>query len=69
MHGSFLTGGKKVKQIIFKTVQFCVRNEGGSKKCQKSHGTFLEPASTHQNVIVFSFKKVINRNTKTNSQN
>ena len=31
MHGSFLTGGEKVKQIIFETVQFCVRNEGGGK--------------------------------------
>ena len=69
MHGSFLTGGKKVKQIIFKTVQFCVRNQGGGKKCQKSYRAFLGPASTHQNVIVFSFKKVINWNTKTNSQN
>ena len=66
---SYSTRGKKVKQIIFKAVQFCVRNEGGGEKCQKSYRAFLGPASTHQKVIVFSFKKVINRNTKTNSQN
>ena len=57
--------GGKVKQIIFKTVQFCVRNEGGGKKSQILQKKF----GTHQNLLVFSFKKVINRNTKTNSQN